>query len=380
MMSSSFPFVGACLWLSGALCAQVWPAGYDTSPGNAVMNAPFSVRAGHATTSTRMAVVLDASTLPFAPGTSISQLSFRRDVSYQSNTYGSSSGRLLVRIGAAANPPGETQDVRFSRLYDGAPTLVYNSSPQNPFVVPSSAAPPTGSAPFDIVVPLTAPYTWTGGPLIIDIVWTPDAGSSLWRLDAVAEPRPHGSSRTLGLGCAGSNGIAPTHFAVPESTNAGGVLELQLEGVRYAPPGSPENVVVHVIGFTNVGPALPLPLTVIGGPAGCVLQVQPAFTLTLLTSNRSLLFGRALSQLTLPALQALVGADIYSQFACFDTALAVALPMTLSDVQVVTIGPILPPATNFRSARTIWKYGATGQGNESGRMVPDSYGPVIRFN
>jgi len=31
-------------------------------------------------------------------------------------------------------------------------------------------------------------------------------------------------------------------------------------------------------------------------------------------------------------------------------------------------------------ATTIWKYGAAGFDNESGRMVPDGYGPVIQFN
>jgi hypothetical protein len=76
-----------------------------------------------------------------------------------------------------------------------------------------------------------------------------------------------------------------------------------------------------------------------------------------------------------------VGAVLHSQWLCFDTAFGAPLPLTASDVQAITLGPVaLPPGP--RSARTWWRYGAdpTAQGHEAGRMVPDDYGPVLRFN
>jgi hypothetical protein len=30
--------------------------------------------------------------------------------------------------------------------------------------------------------------------------------------------------------------------------------------------------------------------------------------------------------------------------------------------------------------RTWWRYGSAAPGDEAGRMVPDDYGPVLRFN
>ncbi len=51
----------------------------------------------------------------------------------------------------------------------------------------------------------------------------------------------------------------------------------------------------------------------------------------------------------------------------------------MSDAQRITLGQIAPAPTLPR-ARTIWRYGSSGLNSESGRMVVQEYGPVIRFN
>jgi hypothetical protein len=371
--------VAALLATAGTAPAQwVWPAAFSGTAGNAVMNAPFTANPGHPTASTRCVVVLDASALPFPVGTVLNRLSLRRDTRYSTQGYGSSSGVLTVRMGRAAAPPSDLNDVRFFRLFDGAVTNVYANAPQNPFVLPAAGAPGSAVPGFNVVIPFTINHTWTGGPLAIEFLWTPSSGSSLWRVDAVALPRLNGVSRTVGAGCTGSNGFEPTHFALPETTSPGTTLKVQLEGARR-PTAALELLALHVIGLQNQGPTLPMPLTVFGGVPGCYLRVDPVMSFAVPVSNPSLLFTRALSSISLPPQQSLAGAVIYSQWICFDTAFNTALPLTASDVQAITLGPVAPPPAP-RSVRTFWKYGATGLGDEAGRMVPYDYGPVLKFN
>lgn len=356
----------------------VVPSLFTNIGGNAVMNAPFTVNPGHPTATTRCMVVIDASALPFPVGTVIHRLSLRRDTRYSNQPYASASGLLTVRMGRASAPPDRLDDVRFDRVFDGAPTNVFVNGPQNPLVLPAAAAPGSSVPGFGVVIPFHINHTWTGGPLAIEFLWTPSSGASQWRVDAVALPRPNGFSRTVATGCTGSNGFEPTHFALPETTNPGSLLTVQMEGARL-PTTAVETLAFHVLGVQNQGPLLPMPLSNIGGVPNCYLRVDPLLTLGVPVSNKSLLFSRATSSLALPAQQALAGAVLYSQWICFDTAFGTALPLTASDVQAITLGPVaLPPAP--RLLRTLWKYGATGEGGEAGRMVPDDYGPVLKFN
>lgn len=357
---------------------SVWPPSFASVRGNAVMNAPFTVAPHHATTTTRCCVVLDAATLPFPQGTVLTRLSLRRDGAYPQN-YAAASGQLMVRIGRAAAAPGDLADVRFAGLFDGPSEAVYISTPQNPFVLPAATAPTgTGPAPFGVVIPFQANYTWNGGPLAIEMTWTPASGSSAFRVDAIALPRRNGTSRTVASGCTGSNGFAPTHFVLPETTSPGAVLQTQLEGTR-TPTTLAETLALHVLGLPPTSPAFPLPLSLIGGVPNCHLGVDPLVTQLLAVSNPSRMYARAQSFFPLPAQQSLVGGVLYSQWICFDTAFGTPLPMTASDVQAITLGPIVVPQAP-RSVRTWWRYGSSLQGQEAGRMVPDDYGPVLLFN
>ncbi len=334
------PVLGAFATMAEA--QYYWPAGHASSAGNAVMNAPFSARPGHPTATTRCMVVIDPSTLPFPVGTQLTRLSLRRDVRYPNQGYASASGTLVVRIGRAVAVPDQLQDVAFMRLWDGMPTIVCNTTPQVPFSIPGASAPGTSVPPFAIVIPFTQPYTWTGGPLAIDFVWTPLSGSSTFRVDAFATPRVNGTFRPAGAGCRASNGFIPFHYALPETTMPGAVLTVQMEGSRLPPsPGSMESFAIHLLGLQNTtyqGQSLPLALSASGGMPGCYLRVSPLLATTVAVSNPSALFARATSRVALPAQASLVGTVLYSQWLMLDGGYSAPMPLIASDAQAITLG------------------------------------------
>lgn len=356
----------------------VWPAAYATAPGNAVLNAPFSVRPGHPTATTRMMVVIDPSSLPFPIGTALTRLSLRRDVGYASQGYAGLSGNLTVRVGRVLAPPADVRDVRFARLWDGAPTTVYRNMSPALFTAPGAAPPGSSVPPFNLVIDFTTSHVWQGGPLGVELLFTPTSGTSVFRVDAFLRPSPrNGTSRLAGTGCAGSNGFVPMHHVLPETARPGAVLTTQVDGIR-----SGQAIAFHMLGQQNatwLGLPLPFGLAAFGAPPTCFLRIDPVVIATVPCGNPSALFARATSYAPIPAVSAAVGADLYSQWLLLDGGLAAPLQVTVSDAQRITLGPIAPtPATVF--ARTIWKYGATGYDDDSGRMVLDDSGPVLRFN
>ena len=110
-----------------------------------------------------------------------------------------------------------------------------------------------------------------------------------------------------------------------------------------------------------------------------MLRVDPLITRLVPVQNPSANFARAISQLPLPNNSLFVGLPLSSQWLAFDDGVAAAAKATVSDGVEITLGPAAPPAAP-RLATTIWKYGAAGTDNDSGRMVPRGYGPVLRFN
>jgi hypothetical protein len=370
----------AAMLLPTTLCAQyVWPASASGQSGNAVLNAPFTTLAGQPTNATRLMVIFEAGSLPFPIGTAISQIALRRDVAYSGQSYAGFSGTLLARMGRALVPPAQVQDVRFARLWDGAPATVLSTSS---FTVPA-AAPGGAPPPFSVVIPFTRPFTWQGGPLAIDLVFTASSVPTTFRLDGSASQAPvTGSFQSVGGGCAGSNGFTPYHYALPETTMPGSVLKFELAGARLASnPSALENFCFHLLGLQNVtyqGLPLPLSLGSYGAPASCQLRIDPIANMLVFMNNPSAMFARATNTSALPPAAWLVGAPIYSQWICFDTALNTPLPVTVSDAQRVVLGQVAPPPPP-NAVRCIWKYGATGFDIDSGRMVLHDYGPAIRF-
>jgi hypothetical protein len=374
-MNVSFRRTLGLLALAGAafavpLAAQYhWPAGYANTAGNAVLNSPFTALPNQPTGRTRMMVVIDPASLPFPTGTTLTRLSLRRDTSYQSQAYGSSSGSLTVRLGRAASPPDQVRDVRFARLWQSEPTTVFSSTT---FTVPPAAAAGSSVPGFNVVIPFSTNYVWQGGPLAIEIQFAPSAGISTWRVDAYARPRPrNGTSRQIGAGCIGSNGIAPYHYAFPETTMPGAPLTVQVDGLQVAQP-----LAVHVLGFASL--PQPLNLSLYGAPQGSRLYVDPFVSFTRSTTASSL-FRRAVSTIQLPAQPSAVGVPLYSQWLAFDGGVNAPLPLVTSDALEITLGQVAVPVPN-PWARTIWKYGASGWDDDSGKLVLDDYGPILRFN
>jgi len=371
----------ASLLLSVATAQFVWPPAYASQAGNAVMNAPFSVTAGHPRPTTRMMVVIGEASLPFPPGTLLTRLSLRRDVAYSGQSYPALTGNLQLRLGRAATPPGGVQDVRFGRLWQDVPTTVF---PTGSFTVPASAAPGASLPAFQVVIPFARNFLYQGGPLGIDLVFTSTSGNANWRIDAFTTASPRtGVSRAIGEGCAGSNGFYPYHFVLPETTMPGMGMTLQMEGARLPPnPTALENFSFHLLGLQDQsyqGLPLPLSLAAFGGNPACMLRIDPLITTLVFQSNPSALFARARHAVSLPPHPALVGATLYSQWMVFDGAFAAPLQFAVSDALAITLGQIAAPVSAPR-ARTIWKYGATGFDIDSGRMVKDEYGPVLQFN
>lgn len=363
----------ACAALLGAAQAQyVWPAAYASAPGNAVMNTPFSSPPGHPSTSTRCLVVIDAASLPFPLGTVLSQLSLRRDVRYPTQSYASSAGSLTVKMGRAAAAPDLVQDVRFDRQWDGVPTTVFNA----PFVVPGGPAPGTSLPPFNVVIPFTKDHVWQGGPLAIEFLFTPASGFPQWRVDAFASGARNGTFRSAGRGCVGSNGFTPMHYPWPETTMPGALLTTQVEGLQ-----SGQSFGIHMLGVQNAtwnGLPLPVDLSLFGGPAGCSLRLDPVLLLVAVATNPSALYQRVTSYLPLPASPLAVGFLLHSQWLLLDSGVSASLQAVVSDAQAITLGQVLPPPAPH-AARTIWRYGNVLL-NDAGRMVPDDYGPILRFN
>jgi hypothetical protein len=374
--------LAAAFTSSGAVAQYVWPAGYASAAGNAVLNSPFSVRAGHPTTTTRCMVVIDPTTLPFGSGTTLTQLSLRRDRSYASQAYTGGTGTLRVRLGGAVTPPDQLADVRFERQWQSPPTEVFLGS----FTLPNAAAPGSALPPFSVVIPFTKTFTYQGGPLAVDIMFTAASGSSTWRVDGFAVPEPiPGTFRSVGAGCRGSNGYIGYHYPFPETAVPGSVLTVQLEGAVRGASGTMQDYALHMVGlsstFSGVTP-LPVDLaTILGTPVGCMLRIDPMLTKLVPVSNPSLKYHRAIGQVAIPSSAAFAGASIYSQWLLFDNGVASPFRATVSDALQITLGPV-PPAPATRRARTIWRYGAesTPFSDDCGRMVPNGYAPILRFN
>lgn len=381
-MMRPLAMVAALALASGAQAQYVWPPQQAAAAGNAVMNAPFRTVAGAPTAKTRCMVVLDAAAVPFPVGTTVTQVALRRDASYGAQGYGALQGSLRVRMGRAAAAPDALTDVRFARIWQGAPTLVYDA-PTGNFTAPAAPAPVGGAAPFTVVVPFQRPFTWQGGPLAIEFLYTPAAGASMWRVDAVASPRSSGSFRSLGPGCTGSNGYRGQQYVLTETAVPGGQMQIVVEGaVRPVPAGTLQDVAIHVLGAsgTTIG-GLPLPVDLgplLGMPSGCLLRNDALATLTVPLGNPSLLFGRATSLVGVPATAAIAGARIHSQWLLFDLALSSPFRATVSDGIEITVGPFVG-APVARRARTLWKYGATGFDIDSGVLSEVEFGPVLRF-
>jgi hypothetical protein len=144
-----------------------------------------------------------------------------------------------------------------------------------------------------------------------------------------------------------------------------------------------EGFTLHLLGTSGTqagGVALPLDLgPLLGTPTGCLLRTDVLLSSLIPISNPSQLFARARQQIAIPLHAAFAGARLHSQWLLFDLGQNTPLPATVSDGLEITLAP-LPPPTAARRARTIWKYGAAGNSVDSGRMVLDGYGPILRFN
>ena len=161
-------------------------------------------------------------------------------------------------------------------------------------------------------------------------------GDSLYQIDGrnVANS-PQGTAAltrtgcyvSFGPGCVGSLGV-PGNVATSRA-RLGQIMVVDLTRL-------PKDAGVFVLGASNTTSAfgpLPFDLGVIGAP-GCSLRVSTESASTITGSSGS---GFATFRLPIPNLSSLLGAQVFTQGLCLDTA-ANVLGVTVSDAALVMVG------------------------------------------
>ncbi|MCR9247433.1 MAG: hypothetical protein NXI31_20575 [bacterium] len=352
----------AILAVGSAAQSFVWPAGYANAAGNSAQEMPFSVSANHAPLGSRSTVLMTAQSLVPLVNRTITSIAFRRDRQNTGN-YPAIAGAVEVHMGPV---PSGLQTRRPHRdVFSSPPTRVVKG---NLTVPPAQYT--AGVSPFTLVIPFDEPYTYTGGDLGIDILFTTSTPAT-WRRDAVwVDPGTEGRIATLGAGVLGSNGVAPSASIEAGSFYPGGALISRVEGL----PTPAGQLVVQYLGQKSN----PFPLQGFGFPVGTELHVLPYLNLSLFSSDRSANFSRALTALSLPSTPALSGTTFAMQWAALDLGLPAAIPLNVTNGLEVTIG--LPPAQTSDWGRTLWARGNNQVGVDLSTSIgPVDYVPVIEF-
>jgi hypothetical protein len=177
-------------------------------------------------------------------------------------------------------------------------------------------------APFDFVVPLSAPWQFTGNrALLIDVLVVNNSSTGLVNVDRTFVAGVNVQGTDLGGGCAPTGQIAPLQHALqlesggPGQTRVGQRLRVVLNS------GIPTQLVFLLLDFTVSDIAL---------PGLCTnLRAVPTITVPLTSTNAN----GALAPCTLafPFSPNLVGLPIVTQLAQFDTLRPAGLPLVLSN-------------------------------------------------
>ncbi|MBI5849937.1 MAG: hypothetical protein HZB39_02695 [Planctomycetes bacterium] len=342
---------------------RVWPAPYATAPGESAMDTPFTITSFDASQGSRCATLIRAATLPFGVGSVLNAIAFRRDA-VRPDTYATRSGAYEIYIGsvndAATHGPGMRGIWLQQPVRAGAGNLSL------PLAVPPSG----GTAPFTIVAPFQFAWTWPGGDMAYDIVFTGSPGTP-WRRDAAYRtPRVDAQGWSIGTGCTSSSGFIPQPWLDPDTAVPGGTLALRVQGAPLPAGG----VAIMMLGLPR---GFGVPLDPIGFPVGCKTHVGAFYTLGVPTGAPSRLYAQAIASVPIPATPTLAGAVLATEWVILDLALGTALPFAISDGFAFQIGT---GATLPNYGRSIWAYGSTQIGaSYSGRLAEPDYVPVTEF-
>lgn len=356
----------ALLTFPAPLGAQrVWPGVYANSPGEAAQETPFTVNSLSTPRGSRNATLIEGSTLPFRPGSVLDAIAFRRDSSFQSETYPARTGRFELRIGPIHDALEPTAGLR--DMWSDSPSRAAFGE----LSLPTAPPPGAGPAPFDLRVPFDLPFVWTGGDLGIDLVFT-SSSDAPWRRDATwRRPLVDGRTAVFGAGCPTSDGLVPQAWIDADSAHPGGALVTRLQHAPL-PVGLPALL------YYGSRRSTPLALSAIGMPSSCYLHLDPVVHLATLTEAPSTLQATAAVSVPLPSNPGLVGAGLDAQWLVADPALPNTTPVVASDALAITLGA--PAASAAGLGRSFWGRGVQLVGIEyTGRLGPIDHVPILRF-
>lgn len=380
-MTRALHALGAALLLQSFAAAQlpvVWPPGFDAVPGGSAQETPFSVNSVGSPVGSRSIVLINADTLNLPIGTVIREVAFRRD-SISSTSYPSRTVSYEIRLGTLPDALLPTQEpIDLSRGGDGLRSGFGSVS--------LPAAPPPGAgqaAPFNVVIPLSVPFTFTGDDFAVDLAIR-GGGNGTWRRDAVLiEPSNGAAMQVFSPGCVRGVGTTPfpwpylpTSWVDVARLHPGGAFAAHLYG-----GGAPAGTLTALLLGLPVLP--PLSASLIGGPPGCSLAVNPILTFPTLTGNPTLLFSQATVEFPLPPDPTLQGLLLFTQWASVDLSIldpgnGVTLPLTFSDAVASTVGSLPQPASGF--GRTVWGRNVQRVGEAFTPFFgPVDYVPILQF-
>ena len=342
----------------------VWPVGYANQRGNVTMAPPFTVTRDAANPTTRVMHSLTAASLPFGSGRQIRGISWRRDA-LANTSYAAVQGEIRIRIGQVPNA------MRLAGTFANPWTDLVEVVPRRAYSVPAAARPSGGGpAAFLPTITFDRPFDYRGGDLVIEIEFHGPPGA-LWRRDAVqTEVATSAVQRTVGRGCASSNGMTPDLWTNLRLARPGGAIRAKIDLAPWPDPAA-------AFGVLFVGGGMPaFPLAWIGMPIGCHAHVYPLETMTSPLADRSAQFTSASFWMPVPNDRSFSGASVVMQGLVADSQSTAPLPMAASDAIALTLGST-PPATT-PLGRSVWWYGASGAGG--GQVSPDNTVPVLRFS
>lgn len=353
------------LALAAASPAQgrVWPAPYATVPGESAMDTPFTITAFDTAQGSRCATLIRANSLPFGTGSVINAIAFRRDA-VRTDIYAPRSGSYEMYVGSVNDAMHHGPGLRGIWLQQPVRVGAGNLS------LPLATPPVLGAAPFTIAAPFQFAWTWPGGDMAYDIVFTGSPGTP-WRRDAVRRtPRVDGQGWSIGTGCASTSGFVPLPWLDPDTAIPGGTLALRVQGAPLPAGG----VAIMMLGLPR---GFGVPLDSIGFPVGCRTHVGAFYALGVPTGAPSRLYTQATARVQVPATSSLAGAVLAAEWVILDPALGTVLPFAISDGFAFQLGA---GTTLSNFGRSIWAYGSTQIGvSYSGRLAEPDYVPVTEF-
>ena len=355
--------------------SAIWPPEFRWWTGEHAQATPFSLSPNQTATKARNMTVINPASLPFGKGSTISGIAFRREGEGEGTYAAQTGGRLRVQFGAT-NRTELNLSHRFDDNWSQTPTIVFDQSLNLP-----QAPPPTGNPPFAIPVAFTKPWTYNGGGMAIDLLYSHTAATTEWFRDAATYSRGdrRGRSSTIGPGCTGSNGMAPYTYALTGTALPGRELVIALYG--SVPPVQPEEFyAINIVGYStqNHGSTpLPFDLSLIGLGTGCKLYqniiIFQAFTVTPANAQ----YSRAYALYPIPNSPFLANTAVYTQWFCFDSQVGSSLKVTASNGAEIFLGE---PGTPHNIGQTLWLYGASGGSTDMGETMPgQDYVAVIEF-